>query len=322
MDTNQHLDQEKQQSSQTSTVGRGTSMLGGVFTAAWVIAGVAVLATIACLLTIPMLGPAPGNPWAASILYLLAPGLLIPFSLFMISRAGTYWLDEKGEWFRPAGTELAARIGISLAFVMVGLAACIAGLAPFEDFMPGSWDNAGGLVVGAFAALFFLAILISAVAGAAIVAGWKGTPAALLLAAGFGSICTYALTDENAWEIAAYTLLAASVAWFYAVGIETGWLPDFHRAVLGHWLTGGLAAAAVASVLWTGVGFFAMVGLCVLAAWIPLQLPRTSGVYRPAAEKRRPVKSAREDQERKQRASRLHEKKQRSRQQRTRRQRS
>jgi hypothetical protein len=119
-----------------------------------------------------------------------------------------------------------------------------------------------------------------------------------------------------------YTLLAASVAWFYAVGIETGWLPDFHRAVLGHWLTGGLAAAAVASVLWTGDGFFAMVGLRVLAAWIPLQLPRTSGVYRPAPEKRRPVKSAPEDQERKQRASRLHEKKQRSRQQRTRRQRS
>ncbi|MDQ0664453.1 hypothetical protein QFZ35_002951 [Arthrobacter ulcerisalmonis] len=204
---------------------------------------------------------------------------------------------------------------------MVGLAACIAGLAPFEDFMPGSWDKTGDLFVGAFAALFFLAILISAVAGAAIVAGWKGIPGALLLAAGFGSICTYALTDENAWEIAAYTLLAASLAWFYAVGIETGWLPDFHRAVLGHWLTGVLAAAAVASVVWAGVGFFAMAGLCVLAAWIPLQLPKTSGVSRSAPEKRRPIKSAREDQERKQRASRRYEKKQRSSQQRTRRQR-
>ena len=153
----------------------------------------------------------------------------------------------------------------------------MAGLAPFEDFMPGSWDSAGDLFVGAFGALFFLAILISAVAGAAIMAGWKAVPAALLVACGFGAICAYALTGENAWEIAAYTLLAASVAWFYAIGVETGWVPDFHHGVLGHWLTGVLGAAAVSTAVWWGVGFLPLAGLCVLAAWIPLQLPRTSG---------------------------------------------
>lgn len=322
MDTNHHVDQEKHEGIQAGTVGRGTSALLGVLTATWVIAGVAVLAAIACLLTIPVLGPPPGNPWAASILYFLAPGLLIPFSLWMASRAGAYWLDENGEWFWPAGNQLAIRIGISLAFVMVGLAACMAGLAPFEDFMPGSWDKAGDLFVGAFAALLFLAILVSAVSGAAIVAGWKGVPAALLLSAGFGSLCIYALTDENGWEMVAYTSLAASVAWFFVVGVETGWLAGFHCGMLGHWLTGVLAAAAVAAAVWTGVGFLAVAGLCVLAAWIPLQLPRTGGVSRPAPEKRQPVESARENLQRQQRASGRYEKKQRSRQKRTRRQRS
>jgi len=198
-------------------------MLGGVFTASWIIAGVAVLATVACLLTIPTLGPAPGNPWAASILYILAPGLLIPFSLFMLSRAGTYWLDENGEIFRPTGTKLASRMGISVAYVLVGLAASMAGLAPFEDFLPGSWDRGGDWFVVAF-----------------------------------------------------------------AIGAETGWIPDFHHGVLGHWLTGLLGTAAVATVIWWGLGFLALAGMCVLAAWIPLQLPMTSGqaTEMPAAEKK------------------------------------
>ncbi|MDR6415732.1 hypothetical protein [Pseudarthrobacter sulfonivorans] len=308
--------------SQTTIVGRGTSMLGGVFTAAWIIAGVAVLATIACLLTIPTRGFAPGNPWAASILYIVAPGLLIPFSLYMFARAGRYWLDGKGDWFRPAGTEFAYRMSISLAFGLVGLAACMAGLAPFEDFLPGSWDRAGDWFVGAFAALFFLAILISAVAGAAIIAGWKGVPAALLAACGFGAICAYALTGENAWEIAAYTLLAASVAWFYAIGVETGWITDFHHGVLGHWLTGVLGAAAVATAIWWGVGFLPLVGLCVLAAWIPLQLPKTSGAAKPVPETRRQGRPTAGERARKQGASRARERKRRARQDNKRRQRS
>ncbi len=242
----------------------------------------------ACLLTIPTLGPAPGNPGAASILYILTPGLLIPFSLVMLSRTGTYWLDENGEFFRPTGTKSASRMGISVAYVLVGLAASMAGLAPFEDFMPGSWDGGGDWFVVAFAALLFLAILISAVAGAAIIAGWKGVPAALLIASGFGAICVYALTDENSWEIGGYTLLAASVAWFFAIGAETGWIPDYYQGVLGHWLTGLLGAAAVATVIWWGGGFLALAGMCVLAAWIPLQLPMTSGqaTKKPAPEKK------------------------------------
>lgn len=277
-----------QTTSQTTLVGRGTAMLGGVFTAAWVIAGAGLLATIGILLTIPTLGFAPGNPWAASVLYIAAPGLLIPFSLYLFARAGRYWLNGNGNWFRPAGKEFAYRLSLSLAFGLAGLAACMAGLAPFEDFMPGSWDSAGDLFVGAFAALFFLAILISAVAGAAFMAGWKAVPAALLVSSGFGAICVYALTDGNAWEIAAYTLLAASVAWFYAIGVETGWVPDYHHGVLGHWLTGVLAAAAVATAIWWGVGFLPLAGLCVLAAWIPLQLPVTSGAAHRVPETRPP----------------------------------
>ena len=297
-------------------------MLRGVFTAAWIIAGLAVLATLACLLTIPALGFAPGNPWAASILYILAPGLLIPFSLLVFSRAGTYWLDGKGEWLRPAGTALASRISISLAFGLVGLAACMAGLAPFEDFMPGSWDRAGDLFVAAFAALFFLAILISGVAGAAIIGGWKAVPAGLLLAAGFGAIFVSALTRETDWEVAGYTLMAASVAWFYAIGAETGWIPDFHRGVLGHWLTGALAAAAVATAIWWGVSFLPLAGLCVLGAWLPFQLPRTSGSAQPVPGTRGREKPTSEDKERKQESSRARERKRRARQDRKRRQRS
>lgn len=294
-------------------------MLGGVVTAAWVIAGAAVLATIGVLLTIPTLGFAPGNPWAGSVLYIAAPGLLVPFSLYLFARAGRHWLDDKGNWFRPAGKEFASRLGISLAFGLMGLAACMAGLAPFEDFMPGSWDSAGDLFVGAFAALFFLAILISAVAGAAIMAGWKAVPAALLVSCGFGAICVYALTDDNGWEIAAYTLLAASVAWFYAIGIESGWLPDFHRGVLGHWLTGVLAAAAVATAIWWGVGLLPLTGLCVLAAWIPLQLPITSGAALPVpAERGKPTAKERARKEN----SRARGKKRRARQDSRRRQRS
>jgi hypothetical protein len=308
--------------SQATTVGRGTSMLGGVFTAAWIIAGVAVLATIACLLTIPTLGFGPANPWAGSVLYIAAPGFLIPFSLFMFSRAGRYWLDEKGDWCRPTGTAFAHRMSISLAFGLVGLAACMAGLAPFEDFMPGSWDSAGIWFIGAFAALCFLAILISAVAGAAIMAGWKGVPAALLVACGFGAICAYALTDENAWEIAAYTFLAASVAWFYAIGVETGWIPDYHHGVLGHWLTGLLGAAAVATAIWWGVGFLPLAGLCVLAAWIPLQLPTTSGAAKTVPDTGRRGKPTAGERARKQEASQAREKKRRARQDSKRRQRS
>jgi hypothetical protein len=303
-------------------VGRGSAMLTGLFTASWIIAGLAVLATVGCLLTIPALGWAPGNPWAGSILYILAPGLLIPFFLFMFSRAATHWLDPNGEWFRPTGTQLALRVVMSLAFVLVGLAALMAGLAPFEDFMPGSWDRAGDLFVGAFAGLIFLAILISGVAGAAIVGGWKGVPAGLLLAAGFGALCFSALAREPGWDVAAYTLLAASVAWFYAIGVETGWLTDFHHGVMGHWLTGVLGAAAVATMFWWGPHAFALAGLCVLAGWIPLQLPRTTGQATPVARRPRPDKPSGRALERKQYAAGARERKRRARQDRTRRQRS
>ncbi|MEV7132692.1 hypothetical protein AB0N24_07360 [Arthrobacter sp. NPDC093128] len=220
----------------------------------------------------------PGEPWAGAILYILAPGLLVPFALWLVSRAaGGSWIDADGEWVRPTGRYLILRLAVSGTLLLLALAATLAGLAPFADFMPGGWHVAGNWVLGAFAALLILAILIAAVAGAAIVGGWKGVPAGVLFTAGFCSISTYTLTDGGSWEIAAYGLLAASVAWFYAVGAETGWLPDFHRIVLGHWLTGIASAAALAIGVWFGLGFPAVLGACVLAAWLPLQLPRTQG---------------------------------------------
>jgi hypothetical protein len=258
--------------------GRAESARRGVQAAAGILAGVAVLAGAACLLSIPALGYAPENPWAGAILYILAPGLLVPFALCLVSiAAGGSWMDADGEWVRPTGRNLILRLAVSGPLLLLALAATLAGLAPFADFMPGGWQKAGNWVLGAFAALLILAILIAAVAGAAIVGGWKGVPAGVLFTAGFCSISAYALTDDGSWEIAAYGLLAAAVAWFYAVGAETGWLPDVHRIVLGHWLTGIASAAALAIGLWFGLGFPAVLGACVLAAWLPLQLPRTQG---------------------------------------------
>ncbi|MCU1517447.1 MAG: hypothetical protein JWQ75_2168 [Pseudarthrobacter sp.] len=261
-----------------SGIGRAESTRLGVRAAAVVIAGAAVLAGAACLLTIPALGHAPANPWAGAILYILAPGLLIPFALWLVSRAaGGSWINSDGGWVRASAPNLGIRLALSVPLLLLAFAATLAGLAPFADFMPGGWREAGNWVLGAFVALLVLAVLISAVSGAAIVGGWKGVPAGILLTAGFCSISAYALTDDGPWEVAAYALLAAAVAWFYAVGAETGWLPDFHRVALSHWLAGAVSGAVLAAGLWTRTGFLMVVGGCVLAAWLPLQLPRTHG---------------------------------------------
>ncbi|MET1087825.1 MAG: hypothetical protein ABWY04_12020 [Arthrobacter sp.] len=261
-----------------SDVGRAEATRLGIRAAAIVIAGVAVLAGAACLLTIPALGQAPANPWAGAILYILAPGLLIPFALWLVGlAAGGSWINGDGGWVRPGGPDLVIRLAMSVPLLLLAFAATLAGLAPFADFMPGGWREAGNWVLGAFVALMVLAVLIAAVSGAAIVGGWKGVPAGVFLTAGFCSIAAFALTDDGPWEVAAYVLLAAAVAWFYAVGAETGWLPAFHSAVLGHWLAGAASGAAVAAGLWSGTGFLMAVGGCVLAAWLPLQLPRTHG---------------------------------------------
>jgi hypothetical protein len=77
--------------------------------------------------------------------------------------------------------------------------------------------------------------------------------------------------------LAAYALLAAAVAWFYAIGAETGWLPGVHRIILGHWFTGVMGGATLAGGLCFGLEFLSALGGCVLAAWFPLQLPPTRG---------------------------------------------
>jgi hypothetical protein len=269
---------------------RAEAARGSLLVAAGILAGLAVLAAAACLLTIPFLGHAPGNRWAGAILHILAPGVLIPLALVLIAKVGgAAWIDDRGEWVAFSGAGTAVRLATSIPLVLVALAAVLAGLAPLAEFMPGTWYRSGDWVVGAFAALIGFAILISSVAGSAIMAGWKGVPAALLLTGSFASLTISWFARDDVWEIYAYGLLAAAVAWFYAIGAESGHLPAVHRLVLAHWLTGALGAGGMAAGLIFGMAFPAVLGLCVFAAWLALKLPAST---RPAAPARRPGRAA------------------------------
>jgi hypothetical protein len=248
-----------------------------------VVLSVGLLGWVAGFATIPFLGYAPENPFAELAIAFLIPGLCISLALYFLHGViRPVWVDDGGDWVaRTDRRATVLRILLTVPLALFALGVALIGLVPLGDFVPWVGDlfahHLGPVVVG----LILSSVVLAAVAGAAVMGGWRAAIIGVIF--GFGFIATVfgKYTENGAWTVIGWSVLALALAGFYLLGEVSGHLPRSMRDKFGS-PSGAVLGAVVAAIgFLTGQWLLGIFGAGCVAAWLGIWAARR---WRPATQ--------------------------------------